>query len=238
METTVTSFPAVPAAKGITQYPANRPPLTPPPLACLPAGAVQPRGWIRGQLNLMTHGMAGRLSEISLFLGPDNGWLGGPGEAWEEQPYWYRGFYELAVLTADRRLTAEAMMWMETLLSMTDKDGYWGPQVLKAIPLKQGGTIPDLWPHMIMLDALTSHYDRTGDSRVIPLMLNFFRWVAALDDRRFLPVKWSELMAAGDPWQLIIQMNRPGDMLPHLYWLYNRTGEPFLLDLATRFFTR
>jgi DUF1680 family protein len=259
METTITSFPAFPAARGFTQYPANRPPLTPSALVSLPTGAVQARGWIRGQLKLMTQGLTGRLSEISPWLAPDNGWLDGgtdgrsfkvspwlgpnngwrigPGTAWEEQPYWYRGFYELAALTADRRLSAEAMMWMENLLSMTDEDGYWGPKILKAFPLKRG-PVPDIWPHMLMLDALTSHHDRTGDSRVIPLMLNFFRWVAALDDSQFLAVPWSELMAAGDAWQPALQVTRSGDMLPHLYWLYNRTGEPFLLDLATRFFSR
>jgi hypothetical protein len=69
-------------------------------------------------------------------------------------------------------------------------------------------------------------------------MLNFFRWVAALEDSRFLSMAWGEHRATKDPWQITLQACRSGDMLPHLYWLYNRTGETFLLYLATRFFSR
>jgi DUF1680 family protein len=99
---------------------------------------------------------------------------------------------------------------------------------------------------MIMLDALTSHHDRTGDKRVIPLMLRFFRWVAALEGLRFVPFKNKTYVEDGkefvleqqEDWKVFIQSDRSGDMLPHLYWLYNRTGESFLLELASRFFAQ
>jgi hypothetical protein len=90
---------------------------------------------------------------------------------------------------------------------------------------------------MIMLDALRSHYERTGDIRVIPLMLKFFRWCASLDEEHFLPKapKWTDPNYYPDAKMYgFWQTHRAGDMLPPLYWLYNRTGESFLLDLAHR----
>ncbi len=56
----------------------------------------------------MADGMTGRLTEISPFLQSDNGWFGGANMGWEEQPYWFRGFHDLAVLTGDACLLAEA----------------------------------------------------------------------------------------------------------------------------------
>ncbi len=39
-------------------------------------------------------------------------------------------------------------------------------------------------------------------------------------------------------WKVKVQRVRAGDMLPHLYWAYNRTGHAWLLTLATRFYRR
>jgi hypothetical protein len=79
-----------PAAGGI--YPGNRAPLAHLAMMKLPLGAVRPGGWLAHQLELMSRGMVGRLSELRSFLGPENGWFGGENPGWEEQPYWLRGF--------------------------------------------------------------------------------------------------------------------------------------------------
>ena len=78
-------------------YVSNRAPLSPDPLAKLPLGSVHASGWLRHQLDLMVNGQHGRLEELSSFLEADNGWFGTKKEGWEEQPYWLRGFYPLAV---------------------------------------------------------------------------------------------------------------------------------------------
>jgi hypothetical protein len=102
-----------PHASGPSVYGNHRPPLVSSPLLKLPLGAVRPGGWLKHQLDLMADGMTGRLGEVSKFLGPENGWFGGDGEGWEEQPYWLRGFYSLAALSGRENLLTEvpAMGW-------------------------------------------------------------------------------------------------------------------------------
>ncbi|MDR2304643.1 MAG: glycoside hydrolase family 127 protein [Treponema sp.] len=240
-------LPRVPSSRGITLYTSNRKPLAPSAMVSLPAGAVKPRGWIKGQLELMTRGMAGRLSELSIFLkSENNGWLYDGQGAWEEQAYFFRAFYELAAVTEDPKLQEETTKWIESLLGLVNEDGYWGPSMLKSIPLENGLKAPDLWPHMVMIDPLMSHYDRTGDGRVIPLLLNFFRWCSEIPDDCFIPpVKtapnfgyYKELLKDSAQWMIFVQQDRAGDMIPSIYWLYNLTGESFLLPLADRFFSK
>jgi len=219
-------------------YPTNRPPLLPNPLVKLPLGSVWPKGWLRHQLDLMVEGMTGRLTELSSFLRPDNGWLSKDGEGWEEQPYWFRGFHDLAVLTGNERLLSEARRWIEAVFRSQEEDGYFGPRSLKCIVGKDGSSrICDLWPHMIMLDAVISHHEHTGDGRVIPFMLRFFEFCRNIPEEMFVPrIGSEERKEKFGGRRPFVQTDRAGDMLPHIYWLYSHTGERWLLDLATRFY--
>ena len=54
-----------PVEGGNSFYAGNRAPLLPSPLMKLPIGAIEPRGWVRRQLLLMTDGMTGNLSKLS-----------------------------------------------------------------------------------------------------------------------------------------------------------------------------
>jgi len=222
-----------PDATANAAYPPNRSPLQASRLLKLPLGAIHPRGWLKHQLELMTEGMTGRLMEVSNFLTPDNGWFGTDKAGWEEQPYWFRGFYSLARLTEHPRLLAEATRWIEAVLESQDADGYFGASFHKTIP-GPNGPICDLWPHMVMLDAVVRHYEATGDARVLPFMIRFFEFCRDLPKEKFIP-DWAE---GYNDWRPFIQRGRSGDMLPHLYWLYNRTGADWLLPLATRFYLR
>lgn len=219
---------------GKSSYPTNHPPLQANPFIKLPLGAVLPNGWLKHQLNLMVDGMTGRLMELSQFLAPDNGWFGTGKEGWEEQPYWFRGFYSLARLTDNPRLVKETRRWIEAILVSQDADGYFGASFHKRVTGKNGQIVCDLWPHMVMLDAIIRHHEATDDSRVIPFMTRFFQFCRNLPDEQFIPTMKEGF---GD-WKPDIQRARAGDMLPHLYWLYNRTGDSWLLPLATRFYQR
>ena len=225
-----------------SHYPGNRPPLAPSPLLKLPLGNVRPKGWLRHQLALMVDGLHGRLGELSEFLKPDNGWFGTQNPGWEEQPYWLRGFYPLAVLTGDERCLASSTQWIEAVLTHQDADGYFGAPFQKTMTRRSGRPFPDLWPHMVMLDVVIQHYEWTGDARVLPFMTRFFAYCRGLPDDLFMPV-----LASDEPeshaeefgsWHSLVQHSRAGDMLPHIYWLYSRTGDAWLLELATRFFER
>jgi len=211
-------------------YASNGPPLLSSPLVKLPLGSVQAEGWMRHQLELMAEGLTGHLPELSTFLKSDSGWFGTEREGWEDEPYWLRGFHDLGVLLNNKRILTEAKRWIETVIASQDEDGYFGAKFNKCVVGKNGQKLADLWPHMVMLDVLITHYEHSGDERIIPLMTHFFRWCATLPDDQFLRPK----KGFGNH-HLSVQWVRAGDMLPHLYWLYNRKKEAWLLDLATRF---
>jgi DUF1680 family protein len=213
-------------------YTGNRAPLAPSPLMKLPIGAVKPGGWLRHQLELEAEGFSGRLTEISQFCKYEgNAWVtpGGKGDrGWEEVPYWLKGFTDLGLILGDRRLEAEARKWLDAVLANQGADGYFGNR--KNLEVRRGDQpemnndkperVIDLWPNMIMLYPLRSLYEATGDARVLPFMTKYFAWQRTLAEGEFLPGSW--------------QKYRGGDNLDSIYWLYDRTGEKWLLDLAAR----
>jgi hypothetical protein len=202
-----------PTEGGNSFHVGNRAPLLPSPLIKLPIGAIEPRGWVRGQLLLMADGMTGNLTHLSKFLQPDSAWrtFKATDYGWEEVPYWLRGFGNLGYILKNQRINLEARLWLDAALASQQPDGYFGPPENKAKD--------DLWPNMPMLNAFQSLYEATGDKRVLPAMTNYFRYEHALPKPRLLPGSWQKI--------------RGGDNLASVYWLYNRTGERWLLDLAT-----
>src|SRR5437660_10283832 len=87
-----------PTDRSTSLYPANREPLAKSPFVKLPIGAVVPKGWLRGQLDLMKTGMTGRLEEISPWCKYDTSAWVHPREGkngWEEMPYWLKGYADL-----------------------------------------------------------------------------------------------------------------------------------------------
>ena len=212
----LTSVAVPPAAAPNAHYVSNRLPLRVSPLVKLPVGTVTPKGWLLGQLRLMREGFSGRLGEISRFLGPDSGWITLKGRGWEEMPYWLKGFGDLAYLLRDPDLEREAERWLDHAFSSQQEDGYFGPADNRASG--------DLWPNMVMLAAMRSRYEATGDGRVLPFMTRYFRYESGIPEADLLPGSWQKL--------------RGGENLESVTWLYNRTGETFLLDLARRLFAR
>lgn len=217
-------------------YPSFSPPLQPQRLIGLPLGAVTPCGWLRCQLDLMADGMVGRLPEISESVSSRSSWRGGNGPGWEDQPYWLRGFYDLAVLTERQDLLAEAHAWIEAVLASAQPDGWFGPQALKRWQGRNRRRMVDLWPGLIMLDALISHFEASGDKRVIPVMSRFFRFCHDLPDDQFVPQETAEARESFGDWRPFVQYHRAGDALTRLHWLFVRTGEKWLLDLGARFY--
>jgi DUF1680 family protein len=195
-------------------YVGNRAPLLPSALNKLPIGSIRPEGWIRGQLRLMADGFTGHLPEISQWCKFEgSAWANPKGEGrfgWEELPYWLKGFTDLGYVLGDERIIGQARKWIEAILATQREDGYFGT----AENLKT----PDLWPNMVALYALRSHHEATGDPRIVPFMTRYFRWLTTVPRDRFLPESWQKV--------------RGGDNLDSIYWVYNRTGEDRLLELA------
>ncbi|WP_161604545.1 sulfatase-like hydrolase/transferase [Roseiconus nitratireducens] len=222
------------AANANTPYVFNRAPLATKPYSELPLGTIQPQGWLRDELTRMANGMTGHLDQwYPEVCGPRNAWLGGDGDTWERGPYWIDGLYPLAKLLDDPALQAKAQRWIEWTLANQRPDGQIGPRELKdadrEVPPPPGAqTIKpdDWWPRMVMLKILQQHYLATGDQRVIQCLTDYFRFqLRELPDR---PLHDPSNPRSGSWWAA----QRGGDNLMVVLWLYNVTGDEFLLDLA------
>jgi hypothetical protein len=216
MTTEIALVKSPPAASSNRHYVSNRPPLAPSPLVKLPIGSIQPRGWLLSQLQLMQNGFTGRLPELSRFLGEDSGWITLKGPGWEEMPYWLKGYADLGYILKDPEIIATAKKWLDLAFRSQQEDGFFGPP--------DNRKNKDLWPNMLVLSCLQSLYEATGDKRVIPFLSRYFRFEHNLPAADLLPESWQKL--------------RGGENLESVYWLYNRTGEPFLLNLARRIYER
>ena len=203
----------------------NRAPLAPKAFMELPLGSIRPAGWLRDQLQRQADGLTGHLDErYAQVVGRRNGWLGGDGDGWERGPYWIDGLLPLAYLLDDEALKDKVRPWVEWSLTHAADDGYFGPVPFKEKPRPEPGIQKtprrDWWPKMVMLKVLQQHHIATGDRRVIKLLLDYFRY--QLKTLPKVPL---------DHWSFWAN-RRGGDNLMVVYWLYNVTGEPFLLELA------
>ncbi|MGO4290659.1 beta-L-arabinofuranosidase domain-containing protein [Chitinophaga sp. RAB17] len=204
-----------------TYYP-NRAPLHPKPYIALPLGAITPKGWLRNMLVQQKNGATGQLDKLyPLVMNQRNGWLGGDGDQWERGPYWIDGLLPLAYILKDTALIAKVKPWVEWSLKSQQPDGYFGPSKdYSPEPGIQRDNSHDWWPKMVMLKVLKQYYEATSDPRIIHLLTNYFRY-----QLKELPQK------PLDHWTFWSRY-RAGDNLMVVYWLYNITGDAFLLDLA------
>lgn len=203
-------------------YSNNRQPLLQKTYIELPIGAIKAEGWMQEQLIRMKNGMTGNLDKIyEKVMGPRNGWLGGDGDVWERGPYWIDGLLPLAYLLDDDGLKEKVKPWIEWTLASQKPNGYFGPDTDR--PYERGlqrNNAHDWWPKMVMLKIMQQHYSATGDQRVINFMTQYFKYQLAELPKTPLG-NWTFWGA-----------QRGGDNLMMVYWLYNITGEPFLLELG------
>ena len=172
----------------------------------LPLTSVRPKGWLLEQLEIQASGLGGHLDEFWPDVGPESGWLGGNGESWERGPYFLDGLVPLAYSLGDARLIAKSQKWVNWTLEHQQVNGMIGP-----------AKVDDWWPRMVMLKVLTQYQEATADPRVIPLMQKYFAYqLSELPNR---PLRdWGKYR-----WQ---------DEVASIVWLYNRTGDQNLLQLA------
>lgn len=201
----------------------TRAPLAKTPYKILPLGSVKAEGWLKEQLVRMAEGLTGNLGEIYPNVGESNAWRGGNGDAWERGPYWLDGLVPLAYTLDDQELIDKAKPFIEWTLKSQQENGFFGPSSEDKSIDKRGfqtSNKEDWWPRMVMLKVLQNYYEATGDERVIKFMTKYFRYQQQKLGTH--PIGhwtwWSK--------------QRGGENQASIYWLYNRTGDKFLLDLA------
>jgi hypothetical protein len=176
--------------------------LAPTVWLALPLGQIRPTGWLRRQLRIQADGLSGHLDEFWPDVGPQSGWVGGPGESWERGPYFIDGLFPLAWQLDDETLKAKAMRFINWTLNNQAPSGMIGP-----------ASNDDWWPRMVMLKVLAQYHDATADPRVIGVLTRYFHYqLAALPTR---PLRdWGKYR-----WQ---------DEVLVVEWLYERTGDALL----------
>jgi hypothetical protein len=204
-------------------YTGNKAPLQPLNFLKLPVGSIEPGGWIKKYLELQRDGLTGKLGEISAWLEKkNNAWFSedGKGEhGWEEVPYWLKGYGDLGYILHDEKIITETKSWLEKVFKSQRADGFFGPVTIVKDDKHPNG-VQDIWPNMIMLWCMQSYYEYSNDQRVLNFMGRYFKWQSTVPDSLLLETYWEN--------------SRGGDNLYSIYWLYNRTGEPWLLDLAAK----
>ncbi len=203
-------------------YQNNRYPLYAKPYMELPLGSIKAKGWLLEMLERQRSGATGCMDKLyPEVMGNRNGWLGGDGDQWERGPYWIDGLLPLAYILDDKNLQEKAQAWVEWALESQREDGFFGPA--KDYPPEDGlqrDNSSDWWPRMVVLKILQQYYSATGDERVIDFLVKYFRYQLAT-----LP---SQPLGKWTFWAEY----RVCDNLQVVYWLYNITGEPFLLELS------
>lgn len=187
---------------------ANKNPLAETPFTPLPLGSVEAKGWLLKQLELQRDGATGHAEDLYSELGTNAAWLDGtaPDSDWERPVYYLKGLIALAYTLKDEELIATSQKWINAILASQRKDGSFGPV-----------SNDDWWPRMVALYAMKDYFEASGDARVLPFMTNYFQFQA--DNLPSQPLKdWGKI--------------RVGDNIDTVLWLYNRTEDPFLLNLA------
>ena len=151
----------------------------------LPAGAVEPQGWLRDWAESARDGYTAHMNEVHLDFqhawaadfAPScqvGDWVAG---AWhlEGGGYWFDGLVRLAYALHDEELIAMAKQRLEPVLENANADEigyfYWlkrnNPDDLKSVQPDNGW---GLWANGLFGHAMTAYYAASGDPRALQAM--------------------------------------------------------------------
>jgi len=177
----------------------------------LPLGAIRPRGWLARQLRIQADGLSGHLDEFWPDVAQSR-WFGGSAEGWERAPYWLDGAIPLAWTLGDARLQDKVAAHVGQIVERQRPDGWYGPY-----PVDAGAKPYDLWAILLANKMMAQYHEATGDERVYRAVEASLR---ALDAK----LQQAPLYNWG--------RYRWFEGLIPAYYLYERGGDAWLLDLA------
>lgn len=177
-------------------------------------------GYSKEFLNKQISGLTGHIEEAGFpfdkvqwgqsdFIsenGDNPGWW-----VYEQTAYWLDGYTRCAILLGQKKLLKRAEKIIYNVIVNADKDGYLGPKFLKA-DLLCGNTVDarwNRWPHVVFFRACMALYEYNGDERILKAI-----------EKHYLNDKADYTLGRN-----VINVEI-------MLWLYGKTGNKILLDLA------
>jgi len=186
--------------------------LHPPTFRPFPLQAITPCGWLANQLRIQADGLSGHLDQFWPDI-KESAWIGGSAEGWERMPYWLDGAIPLAWLLDDAPLKTRIQGYLDHIIRHQHEDGWLGPRI------EENATAADLWSQALAMKMLVVYHDATGDERIPGVLekalLRLDRHIDRAPLWRWGQFRWFEALIA-------------------IWWLYGRTNDPWLLDLAEK----
>lgn len=183
-----------------------------PSFTFLKTEEMKPQGWLLQQLKIQAAGLSGNLDRFWADI-MDSEWIGGSAEGWERVPYWLDGFIPLAWLLDDEDMKARANAYMNSIIARQSPDGWICPDN------NSDRSVYDVWALFLMLKVFIVYHNATGDSRIEEVVK---KALLALDKHidgntlfDWAHTRWYEALLS-------------------IYWLYERTGEDWLINLASK----
>lgn len=187
--------------------------LAEPAFRPLPLGSIRPAGWLARQLRIQADGLSGHLDEFWPDVAQSQ-WFGGKAEGWERAPYWLDGAIPLAWILDDETLKARITRHVTFIVEHQRADGWYGPYPEDAVARRY-----DLWAILLANKVLAQYHEATGDARALDAVVRSLRAVHAGLDRTPL-FDWGRF--------------RWFEGLVPAFYAYERTHEPWLLELARK----
>jgi hypothetical protein len=177
----------------------------------LPLGAIRPQGWLLRQLQLQRDGLTGHLDEFWPDVA-ESQWFGGKAEGWERAPYWLDGAIPLAWTLGDKTLQDRIAGRVEHIVAHQRPDGWYAPY-----PPDAAAKPYDMWAILLANKTLAQYHEATGDGRVLDAVVRNLEALHAVLNRTPL-FDWGRF--------------RWFEGLVSVFYAYERSGEPWLLDLG------
>lgn len=171
---------------------------------------LKPSGWLLTQLKLQAEGLAGNLDKIWPPI-RDSKWLGGNRENWKSVSLWLDGFIPLAYLLGNQEMIERANRYVNAIIENQRPDGWLCPCE------DEEREKTDLWYSFSILKTLTVYYECSGDERVEEVVRKAL-WQLKSHIRTNTLHDWAAC--------------RWFETLIPIYWLFDRSREEWLIDLA------
>ena len=183
----------------------------------LPLGSVTPRGWLKRQLRLQADGLTGHLDEFWPDVAQSQ-WFGGKAEGWERAPYWLDGAIPLAWVLGDKALQEKCRAYVKKIIAGQRSDGWYAPYPIDAATKQY-----DLWAILLVNKVLVQYHEATGEDAALEAVRRNLKAMLPILDKTPL-FGWGKF--------------RWFEGLISVYYVYEKTGDAWLLDLARKLHTQ